>query len=330
MESGSTDIATAMGFDIADTTITVLNNFIGTTSAGNTDLGNSSNGIDFHGASFSFGYSLQVGNGLGNGRNVISGNDAIGIGATTGTVTIMGNYIGTSLNGNADLGNTLDGIQIAGTVVNATIGGTVLGIPVGNVISGNNRMGIWINAAAIPATIRGNKIGTNAAGTAALGNSSDGIFLYENDTFTDSTITIGSETEPLDKNVISGNGGDGIEISEKVRQVKIFGNYIGTNDSATAKIANAIVGIRIQSAQNEVGAVGNDTSANIISGNESGIFLVSSTASGNKIFKNFIGTNPSGSNLGNLNSGIYINQSALGNQIGNGLATGTNTIAYNG
>ncbi len=321
-------IPVAMGFNIANTQITVLNNFIGTSSAGNADLGNSGNGINFGG--FGFGHNLQIGNGLGNGRNIISGNDLVGISATSNDVTIVGNYIGASFNGNADIGNTLDGIQLGGDVSSATIGGTVLGIPVGNVISGNNRMGIWINEASIPMTIRGNKIGTNAAGTAALGNSSDGIFLYENDTATNSNIIIGSDMEPLDGNTISGNGSDGIEISEKVRQVKVFGNRIGTNEAATAKIPNVLVGVRVLSSQNEIGSAGNDIASNIISGNSSGIFLVTSTAAGNKIFKNFIGTNPAGSNLGNTSSGIYINQSALGNQIGNGLATGSNTIAYNG
>ncbi len=331
--SGNEDdgINVVSAFDLitpGNTSVLVLNNFIGTTSAGNADLGNSGDGISFGGPGF--GYSLQVGNGLGNGRNIISGNDQSGIAATSGTVSIVGNYIGTSLNGNADVGNTLDGIQLAGEVSNATIGGTVLGIPVGNVISGNNRMGIWINDASIPATIRTNKIGMNAAGTAALGNSSGGIFLFENDTFTNSEIIIGSDTNASDGNVISGNGGDGIEISEKVRQVKMYANKIGTNEAGTLLFPNTLVGIRIASAQNEVGVAGNNIASNIISGNNSGIFLIGVNAGGNQIFNNFIGTNSSGANLGNTGAGIYINQGALGNQIGSAAAGGGNVIAFNG
>lgn len=168
---------------------------------------------------------------MANGRNIISGNDSIGVSATSGSITIVGNYIGTSLNGNADLGNTLDGIQLGGDISGATIGGTVIGISVGNLISGNNRMGIWINDASIPVTIRRNFIGTNAAGTSDLGNSENGIFLYENDSATNSAIIIGSDTNALDGNTISGNNGDGINIPEKVRQVKVFANKIGTNDA---------------------------------------------------------------------------------------------------
>lgn len=321
-------ITTALGFQSGNTTITAINNFIGTSAGGNVDVGNTENGISFGGPGF--GYSLQVGNGLGNGRNIIGGNDSIGIAATSGQITIAGNYIGVSFNGNGDVGNTLDGIQLAGDVASATIGGTVLGIPVGNVISGNDRMGIWINDASIAATIRNNKIGTNSAGTADLGNGESGIFLWENDSFTNSSIIIGSDTDAQDGNLISGNNGDGIEISEKVRQVKVFGNKIGTNEAGTAKIGNNIVGIRVLSSQNEIGIAGNDVASNLIDGNNSGIFLVGSSANGNKIFNNYIGTNVSGANLGNTDSGIYINQGALGNQIGNATTAGGNDIAFNG
>lgn len=323
------NVVTALGFTNGNTQVNVTNNFIGTSSAGNTDVGNSGDGISFGGPGF--GYSLQVGNGLANGRNIISGNDSIGISAMSGTVTIVGNYIGTSLNGNADVGNTLDGIQLGGDISNATIGGTVIGIGVGNLISGNNRYGIQISDASIPATIRRNFIGTNAAGTADLGNSEDGIFLYENDTATNSAIIIGSDTNALDGNTISGNNGDGINVSEKVRQVKVFANKIGTNDAATAAIPNTLVGVRILSSQNEIGLAGNDTASNIISGNSSmGMMLVGSLASGNKVYNNYIGTNASGVNLGNSSDGIYINQSAPGNQIGNAAASGSNDIAFNG
>lgn len=321
-------IGVALNFQSADTQITVLNSFIGLGAGGSADVGNSGSGITFAGAGF--GYMLQVGNGLANGRNIISGNDADGIFANTGTLTIIGNYIGSNFIGNADLGNTLNGIELIDGVGDATIGGTVLGVGVGNVISGNNEAGISISDASISATIRRNLIGTNAAGTTALGNSNGGIFLYENDTFTDSSITIGSDTNAADGNTISGNGGDGIEIDAKVRQVKMYANKIGTNDAATALIPNSNVGIRVGSSQNEIGLAGNNIASNVVSGNQSGIFLVGINANGNKVYNNFIGTNTAGSNLGNVGTGIYINQGALGNLIGNASASGGNRIAFNG
>ncbi|HEX8734192.1 MAG TPA: hypothetical protein VF721_02645, partial [Pyrinomonadaceae bacterium] len=59
-----------------------------------------------------------------------------------------------------------------------------------------------------------------------------------------------------DGNTISGNGGDGISISENIRQVKIFGNRIGTNEAASAALANNVAGIRVQSSQNQIGLAG--------------------------------------------------------------------------
>ncbi|HEX8736351.1 MAG TPA: hypothetical protein VF721_13565, partial [Pyrinomonadaceae bacterium] len=229
--------ATFGGFESANTQATIVNNFIGTTSAGNADLGNSESGVVFAGAGY--GYTLLVGGALTSQRNIISGNDEDGIFANSNTISILGNYIGTSLNGSVDLGNTLDGIRLEGEAV-ATIGGTILGFNGGNVISGNNSNGISVDNSDVTATIKRNRIGTNAAGTSALGNAEDGINLYEATTFTNVTMTIGSDTDAADGNTISGNGGDGVSIGENIRQVKIFGNRIGTNEAGSAPLANNV------------------------------------------------------------------------------------------
>ncbi|HEX8247288.1 MAG TPA: Calx-beta domain-containing protein [Pyrinomonadaceae bacterium] len=319
--------ATFNGFESADTQAVIINNFIGTTAAGNADLGNSESGVSFAGAGF--GYTLLVGGALTSQRNIVSGNDEYGVFANSNNISIIGNYIGTSLNGNADLGNTLDGVRLEAEV-DATVGASILGFNGGNVISGNNANGISINDAGVKATIKRNRIGTNAAGTSGLGNSEDGINLYEQTTFTNVTLSIGSETEAADGNTISGNGGDGISIGENIRQVKIFGNRIGTNETATAAVPNGVAGIRVQSSQNQIGLDGNDIASNVISGNtHDGILIAGSLANGNFIYNNFIGTNASGANLGNGSNGIYINQSALGNHVGNGSESGTNRIAFN-
>ena len=69
----------------------------------------------------------------------------------------------------------------------------------------------------------------------------------------------------------------------------------------------------------------------MISGNaHDGILIAGSLANGNFIYNNYIGTNASGANLGNGSNGVYINQSALGNRIGSGAASGANRIAFNG
>lgn len=307
--------------------VLILNNFVGTNAAGTTALANGFEGIDIYGTGA--GDTVQIGNGLANGRNVISGNGVNGIRATTGNLSILGNHIGASLNGNVDVGNSQSGIKLDGDFVNATIGGTILGIPVGNVISGNGSHGIEIADVDVDATIRTNRIGTNSAGTAALGNTGDGIALREFSAAGSSDVIIGSGSDPNDGNTISGNGGDGIAITAMFGSVEIYANKIGVNSAATAAIPNAIAGIRIQSPGNDIGLAGNSGAGNIISGNlGDGVMLVTASSVGNKLYGNFIGTNSTGAALGNNSDGIYVNQSSISNIIGDNAGSG-NTIAFN-
>ncbi len=57
-------------------------------------------------------------------RNLISGNTLNGISVVSAANTIIqGNYIGTDINGTADLGNTEEGIDIV-TSTNTMVGGS--------------------------------------------------------------------------------------------------------------------------------------------------------------------------------------------------------------
>ena len=86
---------------------------------------------------------------------------------------IEGNFIGTNAAGTVALGNTLDGVFVAGGS-NNTIGGTTSAAR--NLISGN-RNGVMINGAATGNQVRGNFIGTNLFGTSGLGNSLNGVLI---------------------------------------------------------------------------------------------------------------------------------------------------------
>src|SRR5207244_3519792 len=100
-----------------------------------------------------------------------SGNLANGIlleGAGTSGTMIQANEIGTNAAGTAALANGNDGILIQSGANNNTIGGTAFGA--GNVISGNLGNGITITDSGTTGNVvEGNYIGTNAAGTGALG-----------------------------------------------------------------------------------------------------------------------------------------------------------------
>jgi hypothetical protein len=91
-----------------------------------------------------------------------------------GNNVIEGNYIGTDVTGTVALGNFDDGIRIL-DAPNNRIGGTTPAAR--NIISGNGDMGIEIQIpGSVGNTIQGNYIGTDATGTAALGNNDHGIF----------------------------------------------------------------------------------------------------------------------------------------------------------
>ncbi|HEV8062133.1 MAG TPA: Ig-like domain repeat protein, partial [Gemmataceae bacterium] len=84
--------------------------------------------------------------------------------------------------------------------------------------------------------VQGNFIGTNAAGTATLGNLGDGIYVSS------SANTIGGTASGAG-NLISGNGSGGIDITGTVNVVQ--GNDIGTNAAGTAAVANGGSGVNI-------------------------------------------------------------------------------------
>ncbi len=171
-------------------------------------------------------------------RNVISGNSWYGIELllTTGAV-IEGNCIGTNATGTAALGNFTDGVRV-GLASDVTIGGTAPGA--GNVISGNGTghlccgapspSGAGVGLTGVSATVvEGNLIGTDASGTYAIPNTGTGVNFFDN-----VTSTVIGGTTPAARNVISGNGSDGLGVGGAGDV--ILGNYIGTNAAGTAAV----------------------------------------------------------------------------------------------
>ena len=113
---------------------------------------------------------------------------------------IKGNYLGTDPSGTLDLGNGRDGVTL-NTPSNAVIGGTAADR---NLISGNTTVGVFVNGTGH--SIRGNYIGTNETGTAAIPNAV-GVQLLGGGVVA-SNNTIGG-TGPGEGNLISGNTFEG-------------------------------------------------------------------------------------------------------------------------
>jgi hypothetical protein len=306
----------------------VLGNFIGTNAAGTTDLGNGDDGVDVFGAD-----NNTIGGTTAAARNIISGNGGDGIQVIGGLGTtgneILGNYIGTDKNGTNALGNTEAGMLIF-SVQDNTVGGTTAGAR--NVISGNGTNGVRVsgNASIGVATgneVLGNFVGTKANGTEALGNTLDGVSIF------DARVNTVGGTADGARNIISGNQDDGVEVSGNLAtDNQVLGNFVGTDSSGTADLGNGNDGVEISSGADD-NTVGGTTAAarNLISGNSgNGVQIIGGLlATRNEVLGNFIGTNATGNAaLGNSGEGVEIFDAEV-NTIGGTTAGARNVISGN-
>jgi hypothetical protein len=214
------------GIEITGNGNTVAGNYIGLDATGGVALANGEQGIDVSGANNAIGGTGPF------DRNVISGNASHGVMLAGGGATanrVIGNYIGTDLNGTLDLGNA-DGVRIQNGAHGNTIGGTTAAER--NVISGNED-GIEIrNAVSTPNIVAGNYIGTTAGGAGPLGNSESGIEV------TSANNTIGG-TAPGAGNTIAFNGQDGVMVDNLTTTgVAILGNVIHSNTGTGIDLAD--------------------------------------------------------------------------------------------
>lgn len=249
--------------------------------------------------------------------------DTDGTGTDNGN-TIIANYIGTNTAGTAADANANRGILIVGTTGHFIGDGTASGR---NVISGNSGRGIEITANG-SATIDGNYIGTDAAGTADVGNLGHGIQIVNS-----SNSVIGTAGNG---NLISGNDGSGIkiigDIGTPASNNTISSNLIGVNAGGNTALNNSGSGVTIEGNNNFV------TNGNVLSGNSvNGVSIGSSLATGNFVTGNFIGVGADGTTaIGNVASGVRISNLANGNTIGGTNVTpgmcdnACNLIANNG
>jgi hypothetical protein len=269
----------------------LLGNLIGTDASGRVAQGNDI------GVLVSGGTANVIG--APGAGNVISGNFTAGIELTGSSVTgtqIVGNRIGTDQSGTSAVARPnepdLSALQNAGIAIIDSVGNTVGGTgQAANQISGNY---VGVNIANIAAGVGenlvvGNLIGTNASGTAPLGNI---VGIYINSA---AGNQIGA---PGMANTISGNSSVGVEIYGSGST----GNLVEANIIGLAKDGQSAfqqngrfvqpTGVFIYNASSNL--IGGPTTAagNVISGNESaGVYIFSrfGISSGNTVRGNLIG-----------------------------------------
>jgi len=292
----------------------ISGNVIGVNVSGFTAIPNGQNGV-----TISFGKGNRIGGDTDGERNVISGNGNYGIGVQNASDTIIsGNYIGIDATGTAAQPNIGNGVNIS-FACDYLIGGNTPGER--NVISGNGDDGVLLNHGS--GIVSGNYIGTDASGMAAIPNGDDGVSF-----FIASSMLIGGNS-PGERNVISGNGGNGIRIRLVATHDNIVsGNYIGVAADGATDLGNTGSGILLsdRAHHNTIGGT-SPGEGNLIGFNADGIALFDSETSDNIISGNYIGTNTSGTlDLGNDFFGVQClgSQNVIGpnNRIANHPADG--------
>ncbi|MEO7317947.1 MAG: FG-GAP-like repeat-containing protein, partial [Chthoniobacteraceae bacterium] len=196
-------------------------------------------------------------------------------------------------------------------------GNTVGGASVGarNVVSGNTGHGVDIAFGSGSNTVQGNFIGTNAAGTAPIGNAGAGVLVN----FTSIGNQIGG-TAAGAGNTIGGNLTGGIAIGNGSANNRVEGNFVGTNASGATGLGNTGSGIKTDNAANN--RIGDANVPNVIGFNtRHGIELTGTGSTGNLVQNNFTGVTPStfagGSRaIPNALAGIALLNGAGSNDIG--------------
>ncbi len=269
-----------------------------------------------------------VGGTAGQG-NVISGNLGYGIlvqdSGTTGN-RIEGNTLGASADRTTAIGNGY-GVAVGEGASNNTIGGLVAGAS--NLISGNVDYGISLVGSDVSGmVIQGNLIGTNAAGSAALGDFTAVAGISLSGGTHDNLI---GGTTAAARNIIAGTAGTGIRISGSgTANNTIHGNFLGVDATGSSSIAIGDDGIFIEGANlNLIGGTAVGT-GNVISGTERhGVVIFGGTATGNTVQGNRIGTTASGTAaIPNGSDGIRVD-GAPDNTIGGAAAGAGNLISGN-
>lgn len=297
--------------EAADSNV-IIGNFIGPDVTGMLAFKYSNDTlIQGNGLMFNTGSKYNIAGGYTAGeRNIISGNRIYGhdIYGNSSYNSTIGNYIGVDVTGNNPLPNAT-GICVDG--------GSNHNPFINNVLSGNYAYGMFIVTTGSDYNeLKGNKIGTNAAGTVAVPNQIG--FLLSGGTRHN---TIGG-TILNDRNIISGNIFSGIEMADAGTNFNtIIGNYIGTDITGLSAIPN-MHGIGTTTNVSK-----NSFENNVISGNQKIGILLYEFSDSNTVYSNLIGLASDGvSSLPNHSSGIVISNNSSYNQIGT--EGKGNTIAF--
>ncbi|MCP3857706.1 MAG: hypothetical protein GY698_23775, partial [Actinomycetia bacterium] len=217
-------------------------------------------------------------------------------------------------------------VEIDGTAAGALADGlhvfadnvTIRGLAINNF----GADGIEVDTVAAGTVIAGNHIGVDVTGLVDQGNTR-GIDLETGS----GPSTIGG-ANAVDRNVISGNASSGIAISG-ADGTTIIGNYVGTDATGNASLANDANGIAATNGSDN-NVFGQPGAGNVISGNSNDGLYIEGTSTGNTIQANLIGLGANGTTIvANGRHGIVLDNGANTTQIGGVVAGEGNVISGN-
>ena len=240
--------------------------------------------------------------------NLVSGNAGAGIlidDHARGNV-LNGNFVGTTADGDARLGNGSDGVRIDHADGNSLTGCRFVNNPFAyyNVVSGNGGNGLRITDSD-GTVVQGNFFGVAADNAAALGNRGDGILVQgtSSDTLVGGVIPLG--------NVASGNGRNGIEVTGRARGFTTF-NTFGGLLAFKGAAPNGGDGLLVTATGGNILA-----RTNVFSGNRRNGIEIGGNASGVTVDPDIVGLTTKGdAPLPNGGDGLLIDGTAHGNVIG--------------
>jgi hypothetical protein len=224
--------------------------------------------------------------------DLISGNlgSGVSIDGATG-VTVGGDFIGSDRSGTSVNANGGDGITVTSS------GNTIEG----DVISGNVGNGVTVSGTS-DTTITGNAIGSDPTGVDDVPNGLAGVTVEDSSSTTiggGSGATTGTCAAPC--NVISGNIGDGVDMTAGSTGTTLTGDDIGTDATGTQANPNA-AGVTV------AGSPDNTVSNDLISANEDdGVDITGAASTGEMLQGDVIGLASDGvSPLGNGGNGVHV------------------------
>jgi titin len=248
-----------------------------------------------------------------------------------GSNVVQANFLGTDLTGTNAAPNGWGNLGQGGVNMLSPfnlIGGT--SATNRNVISGNYDSGVLLlNTGAGGNLIQGNFIGCDPTGTKRVPNSTNGVLLANA-----SSNVIGGTVAGA-RNLISGNGGLGMNFLQSCNGNLVQGNFIGANATGTSALSNGAAGILLFAVSsgpqfNLIGGT-NAAARNLISGNGTdGVVINGTTVRNNQIAGNYIGTSSNG--LAKIpNGGVGVNlTTTVSNLVGGATAAAGNVISGNG